>query len=188
MTDNDYIKLIKSNDNKAIAGLYGKLRRPVMSFLARYGNLSPDDKQDIFQDAIVCLVNNVQNSDFALTCKLETYLIGIAKNLVSNAMRKTSPVIPIDKGTESFDVIDVVDSGDDIELRIEKDEETSVMRSIFRQMGDNCRLLLTAFYYDDKSYKEIVETLGIYQNEDSAKTAKNKCINKMRSFYENLND
>ncbi len=186
MTDKDYIKLIKTNDNQAVTKLYNGLRRPVLSFLSSYPKLSPDDRLDVFQETLVCLVNNIQKDGFALTCKLETYAIAICKNIASNVLRKVSPVIPIDRGSESFDVIDVVDSGDDVQLRIEKDEETSMMRAVFRQIGNNCRLLLTAFYYDEKSYKEIVETLGIYQNEDSAKTAKNKCINKMRSAYEML--
>jgi len=186
MSDLDYINFIRKGDNRVVAQLYNRLRPQVIGYLRRNRALSDDDCQDIFQDSIVCLVSNARKDGFSLSCRLETYIIAISKNIASNHLRKDSKVMPIDNGTESFDVIDVMPSDDDIELRLEKEEEVSTFRAIFRQMGDSCRRLLTAFYFEDKSYREITETLGVYTNEDSAKTAKNKCITKMRSVYSQL--
>ena len=87
MTDKDYIRLIKTNDNRAVTKLYNGLRRPVLSFLSSYPKLSPDDRLDVFQETLVCLVNNIQKDGFALTCKLETYAIAICKNIAVSIFR-----------------------------------------------------------------------------------------------------
>lgn len=186
MTDNDYIKLIKSNDNQAVSKLYNSLKKPVLSYLARYKNLLTDDKQDIFQDAIICLVTNARKEGFRLSSRLETFVIGIVKNLVSNRLRKSKKLTPIDAGEECFSVIDVVASDDDIEMTIEKNEKVSIAKTIIRQIGENCRNLLLSFYIEEKSYKEITE-MGVYANEDSAKTAKNKCMTKIKSVASQIN-
>lgn len=187
MSDLDYINFIRKGDNGIIAKLYGKLRSSALKYLLKSKGLSRDDCQDIFQDSIVCLVTNARKDGFTLTCKLETYVIGICKNLASNKLRKSSKLTPLDQGEECFSIIDVATSDDDIELKMEKNEKVSLAKSIFRQIGDNCKKLLSAFYLDEMSYKQITETMGVYANEDSAKTAKNKCMTKIKSVASQIN-
>lgn len=186
MSDLDYINYIRRGDNGVIAKLYDRLRSCVLRYLSKNKALSHDDCQDIFQDSIVCLVTNARKDDFRLSCRLETYIIAISKNLASNRLRKSSRLYPIDDGEECFGIIDVLQSDDDIELSFQKNEEVSLAKSIIRQLGDNCRRLLSAFYIEEKSYREIIEQMDVYASEDSAKTAKNKCMTKIKSVYSQI--
>jgi hypothetical protein len=48
-------------------------------------------------------------------------------------------------------------------------------------MGKPCAPLLLKFYWDAQSWEDIATELG-YANANSAKTQKNKCMNKIKSL------
>ena len=52
-------------------------------------------------------------------------------------------------------------------------------------MTEPCNSILTLYYWDEKSMKEIAD-LKEYSSADSAKSQKNKCMNKLKAYIKTL--
>ena len=155
-----------------------------MGYLTKNTNLSDADKQDICQEAILKLVEKLNDDSLTLTSKLITWLIGVCKNRVFELQRKQKRRIFINDYTDDYSSIDKTDTAYDTDDDLSLQTETFV-RELLQQLKDNCRNLLIAKYFFEKSYKEIVKELGIYANEDSAKNSKQKCLEKTRNIIKN---
>ena len=70
----------------------------------------------------------------------------------------------------------------DIEKHHEFEINVNKLKSCLDQIGNPCKTLLTAFYFENKSMNEIAELLG-YTNAENAKTQKYKCLNRIRSLF-----
>ena len=173
---------IKESDGDAWDMLYAKYQPTVMGYLTKSTNLSDVDKQDIYQEAIIKLYEKLNDDSFTLTSQLITYLIGVCNKRVLELQRKQKRRIFIEDYTDDYSSIDKSDTAYDDDL---SNETETFVRELLSQLKDNCRNLLTAKYFLEKSYKEIVKELGIYANVDSAKNSKKKCIEKLKSIIIN---
>ena len=64
-------------------------------------------------------------------------------------------------------------------------ERESIIRQAVNAMTEPCNSILTLYYWDDKSMKEIAD-LKDYSNADSAKSQKNKCMSKLKAYVKTL--
>ncbi len=62
----------------------------------------------------------------------------------------------------------------------EQNERDERVRKMVNQMGQPCAPLLLKFYWDNLSWEKIAQELN-YANANSAKTQKNKCMNKLKT-------
>lgn len=172
----------KESDGDAWDMLYAKYQPTVMGYLTKSTNLSDVDKQDIYQEAIIKFYEKLNDDSFTLTSQLITYLIGVCNKRVLELQRKQKRRIFIEDYTDDYSSIDKSDTAYDDDL---SNETETFVRELLSQLKDNCRNLLIAKYFNNKSYKEIVKELDIYANVDSAKNSKKKCIEKLQSIIIN---
>lgn len=172
----------KESDGDAWDMLYAKYQPTVMGYLTKSTNLSDVDKQDIYQEAIIKFYEKLNDDSFTLTSQLITYLIGVCNKRVLELQRKQKRRIFIEDYTDDYSSIDKSDTAYDDDL---SNETETFVRELLSQLKDNCRNLLIAKYFNNKSYKEIVKELDIYANVDSAKNSKKKCIEKLKSIIIN---
>lgn len=173
---------IKESDGDAWDMLYAKYQPTVMGYLTKSTNLSDVDKQDIYQEAIIKFYEKLNDDSFTLTSQLITYLIGVCNKRVLELQRKQKRRIFIEDYTDDYSSIDKSDTAYDDDL---SSETETFVRELLSQLKDNCRNLLIAKYFNNKSYKEIVKELDIYANVDSAKNSKQKCLEKTRNIIKN---
>lgn len=69
----------------------------------------------------------------------------------------------------------------------ELEERARKVRETVSRMGLPCAPLLLKFYWDQLSWEEIAQELN-YSNANSAKTQKNKCMNKLKASYKSHDD
>lgn len=69
----------------------------------------------------------------------------------------------------------------------EQEERARKVQKIVNQMGLPCAPLLLKFYWDKLSWEKIAQELN-YSNANSAKTQKNKCMNKLKASYKSHDD
>ena len=62
----------------------------------------------------------------------------------------------------------------------EQEERYRLVRNMVSQMGQPCAPLLLKFYWENLSWEKIAQDLN-YANANSAKTQKNKCMNKLKT-------
>jgi DNA-directed RNA polymerase specialized sigma24 family protein len=78
-----------------------------------------------------------------------------------------------------------IDSNQEEQNTIYKSEEAiSVLRKILTQLGQPCKKLLTGYYVDKFSMKELAEKLG-YNSDATAKAQKYKCLQRAKKLAQN---
>ncbi len=184
MTDNEYINAIRCNNQQTINKLYSHFRSSTIRFLRQRTSLSSDDICDIYQEALIILINKANDSNFTLSCSLATFINAISANVANNKMRQNSKTISAD--TTQPLLISVADDASNQEEQIEQNEQFSTLRHIVSSMGEPCLSLLKAFYWEQLSFAEIAQKLPNYSTADSARNNKSRCIGKLKEYYKKL--
>src|SRR5688572_1200580 len=99
---------LEKGDNAAIELLY-KSCFPAVDFYVRKNKGTAEDARDIFQEAVVILLNKIRLPGFELTASLKTYLYAISKNLWLKQLRGNKQIIAdntheSDSESDPFDV------------------------------------------------------------------------------------
>lgn len=169
---NYLIESLKKNDEKAIRDFYDENKIGFFLFAKRY-NLQSDDICDIYQDAIVALIENAKKGKIDdLKSSLSTYLFGIGKCMIFQKFKKESRNCAFDE-CEEVEVMYEEYNEERINLQIIE------LQKGFGKLGEQCRKLLRLFYYEEKRLDEILSDLG-YINKDVLKSQKSRCLKQLK--------
>lgn len=131
--------------------------------------------QDVFQDAIVILMEKVYAKKLNLKCSIKTYLYSICKILWFDQLRQHN------KERQLLRFYDEYDCADEISIPTYTTPDVfENVASAINSLGDPCRKLLECFYYKNMSWKEIASSLG-YVNAASARNQKYKCLERIKN-------
>ena len=174
------LKAIQANDEGVLKNLYKEnFHKTEHYILTNSGSI--DEAKDIFQEAFVTVWENVQDNKFVPKNQsaLNGYLYTIAKNKWLNHLNSVRY-----KKTNSYENhVQTLSNKKTIEDDIFKEENNNKMddvTSAFETLGDACQKLLSVFYYDNKSLRDISKLLNI--TEASARNKKYRCIEKLRTL------
>ena len=172
----DLLKNIRNCNSESFKVLYKKMY-PVIANYIRLNGGSEEEAQDVFQDAVVVLYQKLQNDGFELTCKIQTFLYSISRNLWLNEIR-----------TKSYFSAENEIKDDRAEI-IETEPEDNNIRNHIAQLnnsidrlGEPCSSLLKLFYIQNLSMTEIADKMN-YTNADNAKNQKYKCLMRLRKIF-----
>ncbi len=167
------IELLKNSDEKAIRVFYDDNKNGFILFFNRY-HLNKDDVLDIYQDAIVALIENAKKGKIDdLKCSLSTYLFGIGKFMIYRKMKNESKNCTIDLENIEIEYEDYNEDAINI--------QTILLQKGFEKLGEQCRKVLKLFYYEEKKLDEILITLG-YTNKDVLKSQKSRCLKQLKDL------
>src|SRR6185436_11226786 len=96
ISDNSLLSQLIKEDNAAFERLH-KDCFPIVAKYVKQNSGSRQDAEDIFQEAIIVLLNNIRHPGFQLTASLKTYLFSISKNLWLKKLRAGRPVTIADE-------------------------------------------------------------------------------------------
>lgn len=170
-------ELRSGNNKKAIAELYQSFP-PIRKFIL-YNSGNDADAKDVFQEALMVLYRNAQKEEFELTCAPGTYLYSVSRFLWKDILKKRSKEVLFDKEITSSEYVEI-----DIECYQEQESKTLLLSSILQKLGEKCKQLLKAYYYEKMSMQEIAQ-LFEYGSVNSAKTQKYKCIERAKKIVAN---
>lgn len=183
MTNNDYYIGFQNNDKNIIAIFYEKFAYTIKQQLrTKYSSLYLDDDflADIYQETIIRLWENIHRNRITigtLTTNIAGYLYGIGENVLREQLRRNKEL-----SIEDFPPLS--DTNDDV-LQYEVSERSKAIKETVNKMDKPCAPLLLKFYWEGYSMDEIAIQLG-YANANSAKTQKNKCMNKLKAIFKSL--
>ncbi len=129
--------------------------------------------RDIFQNALIVLLERLKAPDFILTCQARTYLHSVSINIWRNLKRtQAQRAIQVEISNHSNTLQESI-YFEEIPYQYEK------VAALLEKMGNPCKALLESFYFYQLSWEAIVEKFG-YANAASARNQKYKCLERIR--------
>jgi len=172
---------LKSGDEAAFKGVYEINREKFLQFSKKY-NLSEEENVDLYQDAYIIFYENIMSGKITkFTSSISTYLFSIGKYLILDKLRKNKK-----EGLAHFDLELVKEEGQE-HFEIDKSQlsqEQSLLMKYFDTISKQCQYLLTLFYYNGLSIKEIMQTEN-YKNKNVVKSQKSRCL---KTLKERINE
>ena len=173
------IAAIKANNEVVLKQLYLENFPKVENYVLQNSG-SKMQAKDIYQEAFMAVWKNVRLDKFTPTndSALNGYLYSIAKNkwtdyLRSSEFKKRASL------DETHPKISLKEEGNS-ELEVEGDRRLNKVINTFKTLGEPCKKLLTIFYFEKKSLRQIAQELNI--GEASARNKKYRCIEKLRAL------
>jgi RNA polymerase sigma factor, sigma-70 family len=176
-TDKSLIETLRSKNDQEVNEAFKYLFRNYFPSIRNYittNHGTIDDAEDIFQDGLIVLYKKVRDENFELTSALKTYVYSICKYIWFNRVRKKKEV-ELEEGTD-FPLPDQ----DQLTMLI-KTEAGELIADLFGELGEECKNLLTLFYYERRKMKDIAQQLSL-ASEQVAKNRKSRCLKKLRAL------
>ena len=177
------LSIIKANNQRKITELYNEHKAPFINYSVNNFKLARDTAEDIYQDAFLALHQNIQNGKLVnLTVPLRTYLFQIGKNKIYDYFKKVKVEVDMDDISNLVSAENELGNFDSIYADEEETEQRNlIVYNTVSQMESPCKEVLSYYYWDDKSMKEIADLMN-YSSSDVAKTQKSKCMKKVRVY------
>ena len=170
----EHFNAIKANNESALKSLYAGNYFKVEKYVLN-NNGTIEDAKDIYQEAFIATWRNIQLDKFYPENEnaLEGYLFRIAKNKWLDHLRSGH----YKKVTRINDSADIFPE----DLLPEEDiEYIAEVKNKFKNLGENCREVLTRFYYKKESMRTIAENFD--WTEATAKNNKYRCLQRLRAL------
>ncbi len=171
MKESEVIAAIKSGSKEVLQRFYLENKDGFTQFIQQKFSISNADAEDIYQDAVIALVENIRKGKLDdLKSSLKTYLFSIGKFMAYKNYKQQLKISLAD--TESFpEELEWIDTD-------KQDENEAVIRLLqakLNEMGEGCRKILIWFYYEGKKIEDIVKA-GNYAGKDVVKSQKSRCL------------
>ena len=171
---NNLIDLLKRDDEKTIKNFYNENKNGFILFAKRY-ILNQDDVVDVYQDAIIAVIENAKKGKIDnLQSSLTTYLFSIGKFMIFKKLKKDK----IAFSTEDFSNFEYLDEDYDEE---ENNLQVILLQKGLDKLGEQCKKVLLLFYYEEKKLDEIQVELD-YSNKDVLKSQKSRCLKQLKDL------
>ena len=173
-----------SNDQRILAGIFSNdLNAIIHQLYKQYSGMviayiitnqgSQQDGEDVFQEALIAFINLVKSGKFRGEASLQTTFVSIARNIWLNEQKKRKSLDTRGKLFENARQ----QEADPSSLLLQREVSEQFLALIAR-LGDSCKTLLTLVYYENLSFKEILERLH-YENEQVIRNKKYKCMKEL---------
>src|SRR5690349_11925365 len=142
---------------------------------------SEDDAADIFQEAVLILIEKIKTGKFRHESSIKTFLVGIARNLwlfeKRTRERRTSREMHY-SATENSQI-----NTEDLEIgeRVFSRSNTDAIQTMFKQVGEICSKILIGFYYENSSMKNLLQRFH-FDNEQVLRNRKARCMKKLKKL------
>lgn len=168
-----FYEALGRSESVAIRALAGKIAYDVQQAAKKVG-LTPEDAEELLNDAIVITISNIQKQVFLFTdFSPVAYAMGVVKKLIANRLRTKKPI------QQELDGV-VVISDLDADTYLNNKEIESIIDSLLDKLEENCKQLLRLKYFENLRDKEIVEQrLTPYTSTASLKSKRSHCLNKL---------
>jgi RNA polymerase sigma factor (sigma-70 family) len=172
----DLLKKIKSGNSESFKYLYKKMYPVIANYIKLNGG-SEEEAKDVFQDAVVVLYRKLKDDTFELTCKIQTFLYSVSRNIWLNELKNKSLLSPENEIRDQHEETTETDPQEnDIRSRI------VLLNNSLDKLGEPCASILKMYYIDDLSMNEIAGKMN-YTNADNAKNQKYKCLIRLKKIF-----
>ena len=174
----EQLSAFKNNNQLYLGQLYAQ-NYPVLERYVLQNNGSEAEAKDIFQEAFIAVWRNIKLEKFTPGSEQEfqAYLFRVGKNKWISHLRSSGYKDTVRLSENEVEIEDDIDRDDSKLLQ--------AVGENFKQLGANCRELLTQFYYRRQSLKIIANLFG--WTEATARNNKYRCLEKLRTLLKDQN-
>jgi len=129
------------------------------------------DAEDIFQEVLVSFIEMVKKDKFRGHCSVSTFIQVLTRHTWLNELKKRGRARIREEKFENAKEI----TGMDISHYINQREMKSQLMQMVDSLGETCKKILLAFYFDNLSMKEILQSTS-FENEQVVRNKKYKCL------------
>lgn len=172
-SDNVLLNDLKNESNNSFQTIY-KLYFPSIAFYIKQNNGTNEDAEDIFQEAIIVLLQKNRTNDFELSSSLKTYLFAISKNLWLKKLRDNKYQHTDLDISNSF----LIETNISIEENIEESAVDKV-KSWLLKATNHCQNILNALFVYEETMDSLMKRMG-WKNKHTAANQKYKCIEQVK--------
>ena len=171
--DGDILTGILSNNlNEPIYHIYQQYSWVVVDYVINNGG-SHQDGDDVFQETVVAFIDLVKNDKFRGDAHIKTFLVSIARHIWLNELKKRKSL-----GNRAKIFETGREHTEDITENLYQREVKQQVLELMGKLGPSCKEILTFFYYENLSFREISEKMA-YENEQVARNKKYKCMKEL---------
>ncbi|MFN8349819.1 MAG: sigma-70 family RNA polymerase sigma factor [Spirosomataceae bacterium] len=171
--DAPLILSIKKGDEKALGAFYRENFAKIAHLVLKNSG-SEDDAKDVYQEGMMEVILQVRSAKLdQLESRLSTYLYSVCHHKWIDRLRR--------RNKEAEVAWDETDMGLILDDDADQTPYLQALENVMGQIGDKCRDLLQAFYYEKLPMSQIAWRLG-FKDDNSAKSQKNKCMDKARDL------
>jgi len=175
--DKTLLENLKNEDNASFEVLYKFYFPPVAAHISRQmGSIA--DAEDIFQEAIIVLLQKIRQTDFVLTSSLKTYLFAIASKLWLKRLRDNK-LVPVN----NFEKYQQESEPFAFELQAEPVKEEKLMLWLTK-ITANCQRILKAIFFYREPMSSLMKRMG-WKNKHTAANQQYKCIQQVKNRKKN---
>ena len=168
------LKAIKANDEATLKSLYDCNYHVIERYVLKNKGCI-DQAKDIYQEAFITVWRNIQMDKFYPENEnaLAAYLCQIARNKWIDQLRSKS----FQKNTPIYDFEHKL-----VDEHIEEETDNFIIdiKKHFENLSENCKEVLTQFYYKKQSMKTIAKQFG--WTDATARNNKYRCLQRLREI------
>ena len=176
--DSDLLAALKTQQglDKAIRSMYINYFEMARIYITQ-NNGQPEDAEDIFQEVVVTFIDLVQKNKFRGESSIRTFLYSLTRHAWLNELKKRGrSKIRDEKFERAKDSVDA-DAASIMSAR----ESMNILMKTVEQLGETCKKILLAFYFENMPMKDILQTLD-YENEQVVRNKKYKCLKQLEQM------
>jgi RNA polymerase sigma factor (sigma-70 family) len=170
------LKGLAQNDKISIESIYRENYSAIQSFVLN-NNGSVDEARDIFQEAMIVLLEKARSGNFELNCQIKTYVYSVCRRIWLKRLQQYNRYT-----NEVESMVGTVPVEEDVEEYEKKDQEFAMMEKAIGSLGEPCKSLIEAFYIQKRNMQDIASHFG-YTNADNAKNQKYKCLMRLKKLF-----
>jgi RNA polymerase sigma factor (sigma-70 family) len=177
-TDLSLIQSLRTdaNPDEAIRYLY-RTHFGLTAAYIKQNSGSEEDAEDVFQEVILVFMDILKKDKFRGESSVTTFLYALTRNIWLNELTKRGRSklrdVNFEKGK---DIVDI-----DVSHLIVNREMKSQLMQVIDKLGETCKKILLAFYFENLSMKEILQTLN-YENDQVVRNKKYKCLKQLEQM------
>lgn len=174
--EQELLKGLAMNDKKAVETIYKDNFNMVQSLIIN-NNGTAQEAKDIFQEAMIVLLEKARSGSFELNCLIKTYLYSVCRRLWLKKLQQNSRFT-----SDIESSVEIVPVEEDLEEHEKRDAEFEMMEKAIGSLGEPCKSLIEAFYIQKRTMQDIAGQFG-YTNADNAKNQKYKCLMRLKKLF-----
>lgn len=168
-------QLRQSDIQKPVRQLYDQYFEGVTAHVKSNGG-NYEDGADIFQEAVLVLIEKVKTGQFRGESSIKTFLLAIARNLWLFELRTRNR-----RSNREVIYMDGEDKQVEITGSFFNKKNTQGLEHLLHEIGETCKKILKGYYYENKSMKELLDQFN-YTNEQVLRNRKSKCMKKLKTL------